>query len=391
MPASDILEASDMFWETDADHRFVRFAGCSTPDLSGLELSAGDGSGRTRWELAGVDPATDPRWAAHKADLDARRSFAKFRYVLVMPSGRAAHLSVSGWPLFDPAGSFLGHRGTATDETLIIEALERARRAETLLQDALDSISEGFVIFDRDDRLVMCNEACRRLYPAAAAIMVPGTRYEDILRAGLADGLYAAAVGREDEWLAERLSQHRTALGALEQRLTDGRWVHVSERPMRSGGTAGLRVDITRLKAAEAALRDSEEQLRRSQEHLTHAQELGSIGSYERHFDREPAIWSPEACRIFGVAPDAFQATKANYLALVHPDDRERVVRVKTEAIARSAHAELEYRIVRPDGEVRFIRNLVSPIHDQAGAAIGAIGTLQDITRRRRRWRRSAT
>ncbi|MBI3516615.1 MAG: PAS-domain containing protein, partial [Proteobacteria bacterium] len=372
-----------MFWETDADHRFVRFAGRGMPGLRTIDFDSVEGVGRTRWELAGADPATDPRWAAHKADLDARRPFAKLRYVLIAGSGRSLHISVSGWPVFDAAGTFLGYRGTATDETLIVEVLERAHRAETLLQDAIDSISEGFVIFDRDDRLVMCNEACRRLYPTAAALMVPGTRYEDILRAGLANGQQADGVGREDEWLAERLRRHDAAVDTLEQRLGDGRWVQVSERRMRSGGTAGLRVDITRLKTAEAALRDGEARLRRSQEHLTHAQELGSIGSYERYFDREPAIWSPESYRIFGVAPDAFVPTRTNYLATIHPDDRERVVRVKAEAAARGAEAELEYRIARPDGEIRFIRNLVSPIRDEAGASIGAIGTLQDITRQR--------
>jgi PAS domain S-box-containing protein len=274
-------------------------------------------------------------------------------------------------------------RAVAPDDPAVAAALERAHSAEALLQDAIDSISEGFVIYDRDDRLVMCNDAYRELYRDCAAAMVPGTRYEEILRAGLVKGVFADAVGREDAWLAERLGEHHAATAIIEQRLADGRWVHLSERPMRGGGIAGLRVDITRLKAAEAALRDSEERLRRSQQHLTHAQELGSIGSYERYFDREPAEWSPEAYRIFGVTPGSFEPTKANYLAMVHPDDRARVVENKYGTLARGVPVEIEYRIVRPDGEVRFIRNRVSPIRDAGGALIGAIGTLQDITLQR--------
>ncbi len=382
-PVPGVSDAADMFWETDAEHRFVRFAPHTTPGLRKIVVEPAALIGRTRWEATGGDPATDPRWAAHKADLDAHRPFAMFRYAMTAASGEQLFLSVTGWPLFDAAGGFTGYRGIATDESAIAAALDRAHGAETLLQDAIDSISEGFVIYDRDDRLVMCNEAYRQLYPASAWRMVPGATFSDILRAGLAGGQYADAVGREEEWLAERLADHLGAVGMVEQHLANGRWVQVSERRMRGGGLAGLRVDITRLKDAKAALRESEERLRRSQEHLTHAQQLGSIGSYERYFDREPAEWSPEAYRIFGVAPGSFEPTRADYLAMVHADDRERVVRVKADAAARGVDAELEYRIVRPDGEIRIVRNRVSPLRDAAGATIGAIGTLQDITRQR--------
>jgi PAS domain S-box-containing protein len=124
--------------------------------------------------------------------------------------------------------------------------------AEARLRDAVDSISEGFVIYDPDDRLVMCNQRYLELYPQSAAVMVPGTRFEDILRYGLAHGEYVDAVGREERWLAERLSAHRAASGIVEQHHRDGSWVMVTERRMRNGGIAGLRIDITARKKAEA-------------------------------------------------------------------------------------------------------------------------------------------
>ncbi len=121
-----------------------------------------------------------------------------------------------------------------------------------LLRDAVDSISEGFVIFDPEDRLVMCNQRYLDLYPQSAPAMVPGTTFEDIVRYGLRRGEYADAVGREEEWLAERLREHRAASGAIEQHHSDGRWIMVTERRTSNGGIAGLRIDITERKRAQA-------------------------------------------------------------------------------------------------------------------------------------------
>ena len=103
---------------------------------------------------------------------------------------------------------------------------------EAPLRDLIESISEGFAVFDVEDRLVSCNEIDRSLFLDAADYIVPGVRYEDILRKGLARGHYADAVGREEEWLAERLGEHRNPTGASEHRLSDGRCVLVTKRRM---------------------------------------------------------------------------------------------------------------------------------------------------------------
>jgi PAS domain S-box-containing protein len=248
--------AGDWIWETDAEHRFTFFAGQT---LGTLEIQPASVLGKTRWELAGVDPRRDGHWARHKAELDAHQPFRGFRYALTTPSGAPLHLSVNGKPIFDEAGRFSGYRGAATDESAIVEARRRAEEAGALLRDAVDSIAAGFVIYDNEDRLVICNENYRRLYPESAHRMVPGVRFEDILRGGLERGQYADAKGREEEWLAERMRQHRQVVGPVEQRLSNGRWALVTERRMRNGWIAGLRIDITELKVAQQALSESEE------------------------------------------------------------------------------------------------------------------------------------
>ncbi len=133
--------------------------------------------------------------------------------------------------------------------TLALDITEQMR-----IWAAIEAIPDGFVLFDREDRLLTCNERYRETYPYSAGMIVPGTRFEDILRHGLDHGQHVDAVGREAEWLAERLAQHRLADGVHEQQLTDGRWIRAYDHPTPDGGRVGLRVDITAAKEQQAAL-----------------------------------------------------------------------------------------------------------------------------------------
>ena len=145
------------------------------------------------------------------------------------------------------------------------EDRRQAHHLATILRDGVDTISSGFVIYDDHDRLVVCNQSYRSFYPETSDQMVPGVRFEDILREGLVRGRFPAAKGREEEWLAERLRRQRDLRGTIEQRLDDGRWVLVTKSRMTNGYIVGLRVDISPLKAAEQALKDREAQLKRAQ------------------------------------------------------------------------------------------------------------------------------
>ena len=119
---------------------------------------------------------------------------------------------------------------------------------------AVEAIPDGFVLFDREDRLLTCNQRYREIYPQSAAAMVPGAKFEDILRHGLAQGQHLDAVGREDDWLAERMEQHRNPVVVHEQQLSDGRWLRAHDHPTPDGGRVGLRVDISETKNQQAAL-----------------------------------------------------------------------------------------------------------------------------------------
>lgn len=140
----------------------------------------------------------------------------------------------------------------AADELSRSEA-ER-RETELILTTAIGAIDEAFVVYDANDRMLFCNDKYRSLYAASAEVIGPGARFEDVVRHGAENGLYLDAVGRVDEWVAERLAAHRSGDVTLVQRLRDGRVLRVVERRMPDGHIVGFRFDITELvRATDAA------------------------------------------------------------------------------------------------------------------------------------------
>lgn len=153
-----------------------------------------------------------------------------------------------------------------TERRLVNEQLEASRaesvRLRTQLVEAIESISEGFALYDADDRLVMCNNRYREIYDQSADLLVTGVSFEDYIRASVDRGQIAEAVGREDEWVRQRLIEHSNPGESSERQLGNGRWVEVTERRTREGGTVGVRTDVTERKLAEEALRNSEQMYR---------------------------------------------------------------------------------------------------------------------------------
>ncbi|MDJ0893668.1 MAG: PAS domain S-box protein [Alphaproteobacteria bacterium] len=122
-------------------------------------------------------------------------------------------------------------------------------RNRRLLEHAIENISEGLAVYDHEDRLALSNRKYREIYKDSADLLVPGTRFEDIIREGVARGQYAEAVGREEEWIQQRLSRHRNPGGGIEQELGTGSWIYITERKTTDGFTVGIRADVTEKKS----------------------------------------------------------------------------------------------------------------------------------------------
>lgn len=137
-------------------------------------------------------------------------------------------------------------------ETRLI--IDRAERAERRFIDAMESLPNGFVLYDKDDRLVICNKRYREIYSESAPYIVPGATFEEIIRKGVENGQYLDAVGREEAFIAERLHKHQNPGDPIEQHLPGDRWLSVQERRTSEGGLVGFRIDITTLKRQEREL-----------------------------------------------------------------------------------------------------------------------------------------
>ena len=123
-------------------------------------------------------------------------------------------------------------------------------------------------------------------------------------------------------------------------------------------------------------------QLTRVHDRLLEAQAAAQIGSWEWDVTGNTLWWSDEMCRIFGVS--AAPAGYDPYLALIHPEDRERTDAVVKEAIGKGQPYNFEHRIVRPDGEQRVLHAMGRAEYDSAGGLRRLIGTGHDITERTR-------
>lgn len=147
----------------------------------------------------------------------------------------------------------------------LVESKKRLLDLETTRQqllNAVEGLNDGFVYFDSEDRLVLANRRFREIYAPSAGMIVPGVRFEDILRDGLAHGQFVDAIGREEAWLQEQLNVSNSQ-SVVRQILTDGTVLQVMERRTSEGGRVGLRVDVTEItqarEAAEAASRAKSE------------------------------------------------------------------------------------------------------------------------------------
>src|ERR1700731_421428 len=134
-------------------------------------------------------------------------------------------------------------------------AVAEARKSHERLCEAIDILPQGIVFLDADGRYILWNKKYSEIYSRSSDLFEPGARLQDTIRIGVERGDYPEAIGREEEWIAERLTRLYQPSERHEQVLADGRVILIEERLTEDGGIIGLRVDITELKQTEASFR----------------------------------------------------------------------------------------------------------------------------------------
>ncbi len=212
------------------------------------------------------------------------------RSQLQLPDGRTVEIRRSN--LAD--GGYLSVYSDVTDTTRIQQALAeqtgRLERVEGLLTNAIDSLPDGFQLFDSDDRLVLVNKAYLENQPDGVAPAPLGVRFADILEERVRNGVILQAEGDPEGYLHDRLEAHRRANGEpIEQQMSDGRWMEIREQRTHLGGIVQFRRDISARKRTEAELarhrerleelvEDRSRELEEAQRELVRNERLAAIG-----------------------------------------------------------------------------------------------------------------
>ena len=244
-----------------------------------------------------------------------------------------------------------------------------------LLEATFESTHDGILVLDHDRRIIRYNRQFLTMFGFTAAMLE---------RDGL-DGMIAALSTQveQGETLAERTaslaaSTERAIFGTL--RFKDGRVYDVYVEPARTdaslvGLVANFR-DVT--KAARA-----EEALEQHRAFLEKAQEVAHVGSWVTNLADSHVGWSRETHRIFGVPEGGFGGSVDAFFLLVHPDDRDAVRAASEAALNDRVPYDVEHRIVRGDGTIRWVHEKADVIRDAEGRSLRMVGTVQDITDRR--------
>ncbi|HXF46236.1 MAG TPA: EAL domain-containing protein [Burkholderiaceae bacterium] len=144
-----------------------------------------------------------------------------------------------------------------------LRALRRTRKQARRLADGLSGLPVGVALWDEDDRLIVCNDAYRALFPEIGTLLMPGARYEELSRRYYDVAPADAIAGRSaDQFVADAVSRHKGQAGGSVLRPHNGGWLLMDDRPMAGGGVVSLRIDVTDREAAHARLRESEERFR---------------------------------------------------------------------------------------------------------------------------------
>jgi PAS domain S-box-containing protein len=251
-------------------------------------------------------------------------------------------------------------------------AEESADQAHLVLEAVIEGTSDEVFVKDLEGRFVTLNAA------AAATLGRPASELIGHKLSEVVPHAFAAPMTRTDELVLEH-----GKVETFEEILPGANGVRVmlgTKGPYRARdgtllGTFGIAHDITLRKRQERELASSEERFRL-------AQEGARMGTWDLDVASGVTTWSTGARDLYGVGPD-YPASLEHLGPLLHPDDRERVLKTARDAYDRGESFEFEYRIVRPDGEERWVLARASALRSDDGSLVRILGVAVDITERR--------
>ena len=238
----------------------------------------------------------------------------------------------------------------------------------------LDVVGQAVIATDPQGKIIYWNGAAERFY---------GWSADEVMGRSVVEVTPSEGVVNRAEEIMSELAAGRSWSGELEVRRKDGTTfpAMVTDTPVYDEegiltAIIGVSTDITELKNTE--------DLRRSEASLAEAQRISHLGSWEWDLTTGEVRWSDETYRIYGYEPQQFSPTLETVAGIFHPDDRHLFSAILKDASRKNEVYDFEHRIVRPNGEVRWIDRRGEVVREEGGESLRVIGTVHDITERKR-------
>jgi len=248
---------SDWIWETDRHFNFTYVSGRVSEVLEYLPREI---LGRNLFKFG--EFVTGAGRGATAPDETSRAPFRGAQYRAAARHGEPRLFLLAGLPVFEErSGAFRGYRGSGRDITAETQARAHANLSRIRLKEAIESVSEGFGLYDAEDRLILCNSRFRHYWVGIERVLSPGTPYGSIMRAAASLVALEGVSAEEwaEEWVERRKTRPTASDGFVELELKDGRWLKVSDRPTADGGVVTVHTDISEQKRREGALTRAKE------------------------------------------------------------------------------------------------------------------------------------
>ncbi|PKO43248.1 MAG: hypothetical protein CVU30_08385 [Betaproteobacteria bacterium HGW-Betaproteobacteria-3] len=263
--------------------------------------------------------------------------------------------------------------------------LQHSRKAFATVDLILNSMHEGLLALDADGNALLMNAAAARLFPADPSGAPSGLRDRQP-RLFRLDGT-PCAIEDLPSWRAlQGQSGNDLELMARNPEMPEGRMLRCSYRPVKLGDADGAIVvftDITDLQRLQGEQARGVQQLRETQRKLMEALHIGRIGNWELDVASGRLWWSAEVYALLGYVPDETTPTLDHVERRIHPDDLAGYTRRRQLAVDTGQTLDIEFRIVLPDGGVRWLHQIGQSHRSELDGALIRSGVVQDITERK--------
>jgi len=240
---------SDWFWEIDQELKFC-FVTETIEERIGIPASYLLGQRIDAFQ----DPDID---LAYRPDFALEKPFRDYPVKFESEDGGFVYIVLNGVARFEGMGAkktFAGYRGTASDVTERRLAERAAKIARTRLVNAIESIQDGFALFNAKDELILYNSSyVDMLFPKRRHVAI-GTLHDDLMREFMENQLLLKKGADQESWLQARIASHKEGADNFVARLRDGRWLMNSDQHTPDGHFVAVHRDITDLKAREHRL-----------------------------------------------------------------------------------------------------------------------------------------